>query len=443
MILRDFLAIYISKFIILISRIFKGGSNFPGKVALKISPNIFAKVSKDYELILITGTNGKTTTTSMIASALKNLNYSVITNATGANLYTGITSTFIKNYKPNKNKKNYAIIEVDEANLKFITKYKVPKIIVITNLFRDQLDRYGEIYTTLNKILEGINDDSTLLLLNGEEPLLNNINTKNPKKFFGLNLQNDKEIDINAEGKFCVKCKEPYKYNFISYNHLGDYYCENCGYKRPHIDYLVDEVLDITSNSSSFKTNNNIVNLKLGGLYNIYNAISSYATLKEIGLLDSEIVSSLETQENSFGRQEEVQIGKTKVKIILVKNPAGYNEALNTISLSENNKNIAFLLNDNYADGRDISWIYDVNFESLKSLDLENVYISGKRLYDMAIRLKIAGIKGNYELFNTNEDLIYAIENSNCEFLYILATYTAMTELRKYLYSSKYIKKLW
>ena len=150
-------------------KVFKGGTNFPGKVALKIDRNILKVVSKNYKVILVTGTNGKTTTTSMIYNVLKGNGLDVITNATGANLYPGIVSTFVANYKFSSNKERYAVIEVDEANLKFITEYITPEIITVTNLFRDQLDRYGEVYTTLNKILEGVvKVPSTTLLLNGD-----------------------------------------------------------------------------------------------------------------------------------------------------------------------------------------------------------------------------------------------------------------------------------
>ncbi len=154
--IKSLLSILISKIIIKLSKIlFKGGSNFPGKIALKLDKNILGTVAKDYKIILVTGTNGKTTTTSMIYNMIKSSNKAVITNSTGANLEPGITSCFIDNYRFNKDtSEKYAVIEVDEANLKFITEYVTPKIIIITNLFRDQLDRYGEVYTTLNKILE-------------------------------------------------------------------------------------------------------------------------------------------------------------------------------------------------------------------------------------------------------------------------------------------------
>ena len=222
------LTLFLSKHIL------KGGSTFPGTVALKFDKNILKKVSDGYKVILVTGTNGKTTTTSMITNILKKTNTNVITNNTGANLYRGIVSCFIDNYKFFNKKANggYAVIEVDEANLKFVTDFISPEIITITNLFRDQLDRYGEVYTTLDKILEGvIKVPKAKLILNGDDSLFGKLPIKNKILYYGFNcnINNNTKIDVNADAKFCKLCKSQYEYNFITYNHLGDYYCPNCG----------------------------------------------------------------------------------------------------------------------------------------------------------------------------------------------------------------------
>lgn len=447
--IKDFFSIVISKILIKSSKVlFKGGSNFPGRVALKLNKNVLKTAASGYEVILITGTNGKTTTTSMIYNMLKDSGKSVITNATGANMLPGIVSCFISNYKWKKSSvKRYAVIEVDEANVKLVTEYISPKIITITNLFRDQLDRYGEVYTTLNKILDGIiKVPDTALVLNGDESLLGDLGLSNKTVYYGFNcpINDQSKIDINADAKFCKKCKSPYKYNYIIYNHLGDFYCDECGYKRPELDYSVERITEITSNGSLVWINGNEYYINQPGSYNIYNALCAFSVAKTLGIQNNIIFASLKSQSSSFGRQESINIEGKQIKIILVKNPAGFDEAIKTITLDKRNMAVAFLLNDNYADGRDVSWIWDVKFENLKGLDINKVMVSGIRLYDMAVRLKVAGL--NYEGFDiceNNEALLKSIIDLETPTVYILATYTAMINLRKFLNNKGYIKKLW
>lgn len=447
--IKSIVSILASKITIFLTKtILKGGTTFPGKVALKIDRNILKKVSQGYKVVLVTGTNGKTTTTSMIYNIAKEDGKKVITNNTGANLFPGIVTTFIDNYKFfSKTEDSYAIIEVDEANLKYITKYITPEIITVTNLFRDQLDRYGEVYTTLNKILEGITlTKDTTLVLNGDESLLGNLELPNKTVFYGFNakINEDTKIDVNADAKFCKFCKAPYEYNHITYNHLGDFYCTGCGFKRAELKYAVNEILDLSPDSSTVKINNLDIEVSQSGVYNIYNALCAFAITKELGVKDESIIKSLENQDSSFGRQESLNIDGKEVKIILVKNPAGYNQALDTLCLNKESFSCAFLLNDNYADGTDVSWIWDVDFEKLNNLNIDEVFISGLRCYDMAVRLKIAGLDEDKFIIETEfENLTSKIKESDNNKIYILATYTAMINYRKHLYSKGYIKKLW
>lgn len=447
--IKSIISIIASKITIFLTKtILKGGTTFPGKVALKIDKNILSKVSKGYKVVLITGTNGKTTTTSMIYNIIKESGNKVITNNTGANLFPGIVTTFIDNYRFfSKTEDSYAVIEVDEANLKYITQYINPEIITVTNLFRDQLDRYGEVYTTLSKILEGINiSPNTTLVLNGDESLLGKLELPNKTVFYGFNasIGDNKDIEINADAKFCKFCKSPYEYNHITYNHLGDFYCTGCGFKRSSLKYAVNEVLELTPDSSTVKLNDLEVTISQSGAYNIYNGLCAYAVTKELGINDSYIKKSLQNQDSSFGRQEALTIDGKDVKIILVKNPAGYNQALDTLCLNKDTFSAAFLLNDNYADGTDVSWIWDVDFEKLPTLNINEVFISGIRCYDMAVRLNVAGLnKDKFIIEETFEDLTEKIKNSKNDKVYVLATYTAMINFRKYLHSKGYIKKLW
>ncbi|MBW9148824.1 Mur ligase family protein [Clostridium sp. CM028] len=447
--IQSLLSILVSKSIMKLSKfLFQGGTNFPGKIALKLDKNILKTIANNYEVILITGTNGKTTTTSMIYSIVKDSNKQVITNNTGANMYTGIVACFISNYSFKKScEKKIAVIEVDEANVKFVTEYISPRIITVTNLFRDQLDRYGEVYTTLKKILEGVEKVPTAtLLLNGDESLFGNLNLKNDIVYYGFGTKvNDNNIvDINADAKFCTICKSPYEYNFITYNHLGDFYCSGCGYKRPKLTYSVDKIVDLNTSGSTVHINNKEYYINQPGTYNIYNALCAYSVAKLLGLEDTSIEHSLKTVASSFGRQETLNIEGKEVKIILVKNPAGYDEAVNTINLDKRKINLSLLLNDNYADGKDVSWIWDVNFERLTSLNINKIMISGIRLYDMAIRLKVAGFTSESFLLCKNEEsLLHQIKACDGEIVYILATYTAMINLRKSLHAKGYIDKIW
>ena len=447
--IKTIISILSAKFTLFLTKtILKGGTTFPGRVALKIDKNILSKISKGYKVILVTGTNGKTTTTSMIYNIIKESGHPVITNNTGANLFPGIVTTFVDSFKfGSKVKDNYAVIEVDEANLKYITEYITPEVITVTNLFRDQLDRYGEVYTTLNKILEGIyNVPETTLVLNGDESLLGKLDLKNPVHFYGFDkaVNDNKTIEINADAKFCKFCKTPYEYNFVTYNHLGDFYCPNCGYKRSDLMYAVTDIININADKSTIKFNDLEVSINQSGTYNIYNGLCAYSIAKELGIDDSAIKKSLENQSSSFGRQETINIEGKDVKIFLVKNPAGYNQSLDTICLNKEKFAAAFLLNDNYADGQDVSWIWDVDFEKLTETNIDEVYISGLRAYDMAVRLKTAGLNPNkFVIEEQYEALTEVIKNGSCDKLYILATYTAMINYRKYLHSKGYIKNLW
>lgn len=443
------MSILSSKFTAFLAKhIVKGGSNFPGKIALKIDKSILKVVSKGYKVILVTGTNGKTTTTSMIYNILKENKLNVITNSTGANLYAGIVACFISNYSFFKRKENpYAVIEVDEANVKFITEYLTPEIITVTNLFRDQLDRYGEVYTTLVKILEGINKvPESKLVLNGDESLLGKLELKNPIVYYGFNtpIKENASLDLNADAKFCKFCKAPYSYELVTYNHLGSFYCPECGYKRAELNYAINKIFDLTAENSSVLINDTEIFISQSGAYNIYNGLCAFSIAKELGIDDSVIKASLQNQSSSFGRQEQISIDNKDVQIILVKNPAGYNQALDTLALNKAEFSAAFMLNDNYADGRDVSWIWDVDFEKISALNIEDIFVSGIRMYDMAVRLKIAGLDVNkFILEEDYEELTNKIKNSVSKKVYILATYTAMINYRKYLHSKGYIHKLW
>lgn len=446
--MKKILSIIVTKIVIMVLKLKKKGSSFPGKIALKICPDILKHVSKNVDTILITGTNGKTTTTALTNHIFNNSFINCFSNSTGANMLPGIVATYIKNYSLfNKKISKTAIIEVDEASLKYICEFIEPKIIAVTNIFRDQLDRYGEVYTTLNYIKEGIKlCTNSKLILNGDEPLLCSLEKiYNSKYYFGFEnyKNNSNQESLNVEATNCKFCGSPYEYNFITYNHLGDFKCSKCDFKREDLDFSVSDILENNINESIIKIKNNIITINQGGIYNIYNVLCAYAISSICSIPDYIVIDSIKTFSNVFGRQETFKIKNNEVTMFLVKNPAGFNETLNTINLNKQNEfSLGFLLNDNFADGQDISWIYDVNIEMINNFKLKDVFTGGTRTHDMALRLNLGEVK-NINTFEKYEDILDYLENKENETVYILCSYTCMLEFRRFLHSKKYIDSIW
>lgn len=419
----------------------------PGRVALAVDKNILNKISHNYKVILITGTNGKTTTTSMIADILTSSNLKVITNSTGANMLSGVTCCFVENFSFRDRSEKWAVIEVDEAYLSSVTKRLSAQIIVVTNIFRDQLDRYQELYMTVGKILDGIknNNDSTLVL-NGDCSILGGLELPNKKVYYGFSssVQSFEDNSNNADMKFCKFCSSKYEYNNLILGCLGDFYCSNCGYKREELTYICGEVEKLTPSFSEVEFNETKFNIMQPGVYNIYNALCAYSVAKLIGLDDQNIREVFESYKTPFGRGEIFDLEGRVATIFLVKNPTGYNQVINTISAENEDYDCCFFINDNYADGVDTSWIWDVDFEKIANTNIKNIFASGIRAYDMAVRLKIAGLPQSDIFVDVNfDEIVDKILKSDSKKIYILTTYTAMLEFRKKLYFKGYIKKIW
>ena len=230
------------------------GSTLPGKLALQFDKDILQNLAKNYEIVVVTGTNGKTLTTALTVGILKEVYGQVLTNPSGANMITGITTTFLT-AKSSKTGKNIAVLEIDEASLSRICDYIHPSLFVITNIFRDQMDRYGEIYTTYNMILDAIRKAPTAtVLLNGDSPLFYKPAIPNPVQYFGFDLEKGPAqlAHYNTEGILCPDCQGILKYEHNTYANLGAYICENCGCKRPDLDYRLTELVELTNNRSRF-----------------------------------------------------------------------------------------------------------------------------------------------------------------------------------------------
>ena len=411
-----------------------GGSSLPGKFALKMNRNILTKISRKWSVILVTGTNGKTTTSDMIVKALQAGGLTVINNSAGANMTPGIVTTFIKYYRFFDRRDNrYAVIEVDEAYMRQVTSMLNPEMIVVTNIFRDQLDRYGETTTTYKFILDGIkNAPNAKLILNGDESMLGNMQITNECKYFGFDSYGESNMATNTESMFCRDCKSKYEYDSVVFNHLGHYRCSVCGHTRPGLNYSVTDVM-LSTTGSQFLVSEFELSVGVPGLYNIYNAVAAYAVATEVGVAGSTIKKSLALQASKFGRFETIPVDDKRMRLLLIKNPAGCNQCIDTVTIDESPVSLVFLLNDKYADGRDVSWIYDANFEHFTRMNVAKVIVGGDRAYDMAIRLKVAGLdKVNFTICNDFGEVLDAVRSQEHD-VYAFTTYTAMTSFRQFL----------
>ena len=420
------------------------GTSLPGMLLLKLNQSILGILSAKYRVILVTGTNGKTTTASLITKILKDSGHSVICNATGANMLSGIVTLFVKH--ENDQKKEFAVIEIDEANVPLYSAIGDAECIVCTNLFRDQLDRYGEIHTAMEKIKKGIDNlPGIKIILAADEPLFNFDGSN--KIYYGFDVAptDGKEDVSNIEASYCPKCNGIYTYEFYTYNHLGKYKCASCGTSRPTLNYSVRQIIEMGSNYVEFLIDDNIVlKSNSGGLFSIYNIMAAYVTTRELGVGVQSIINSIENFKPQFGRHESIRFFDKQIKLMLVKNPVGFNESIKLSGLDNGEKYNCFMLNDNYADGKDISWIWDVDFENL-ALEHEEVIVSGSRSVDMAIRLAVAGQDRDKILIESDVHLLIkklkACPKNRCICVY--ATYTAMLEFRRDLAREKIIQYSW
>ena len=432
----------------------KGGSTFPGKLALRLCPDVLGELAKDIHCIVVTGTNGKTTTSRMVEQMLKDSGRTYFCNKSGANLLTGITAEFANNAKASgKKRKDWALIECDEAAFKTVSKYVDPEYVIVTNVFRDQLDRYGEITHTLENIVVGVkNSKNAVLCLNADCSMTASIAKEVDNKilFYGVNGPIYKErVHEASDAPYCINCKHEYEYEYITFGHLGKYRCPYCGYSRPEPDVAVTHVEGTDEKGSRFTLKafgkENDVTLNLPGGYNIYNAAAASCLAQAMGIDAETAIPALSDFEVGFGRMEEFELNGVSTRMILIKNPAGCNQVLNFLSNLSEPSVFVVGLNDNFADGTDISWIWDVDFETLPRIEdkITKVYVTGIRAYDMATRLKYAGIKPEVMEVETDYDKLLDDITSQDLPVYIMPTYTCMMDFRA-IVSKKYgLKNFW
>jgi UDP-N-acetylmuramyl tripeptide synthase len=421
-----------------------GGTALPGLMAERFDPNLASKLAASLPngVILVTGTNGKTTTTKLLAAALEAKGERVLTNQAGSNLKRGVVSTLIKaSNLRGRTTATMGLFEVDEASLRLVAPLLQPRQIIVLNLFRDQLDRYGELDTTAKLIGEGIAATEAKLILNADDPLVASLATYASKpenvSYFGIEGLPAElaTADRNAaDSDRCPICSERLSFSRIFYAHLGHYRCPNKHFDRPQPVIAMTRHEQADADGTRFEVSvggkRHQASITLPGVYNLYNALAALASATVAGVDLETSLKSFSSTTAAFGRVEAIEWRGRKLLLLLIKNPTGATQVIETFLVRADQPKVLIAINDNYADGRDVSWLWDVPFERLTKSKAE-VVSSGLRATDMRLRLHYAELDSHLEpeLANALDRLVAGLKEG--ETGYILPTYTAMLALRK------------
>ncbi len=424
-----------------------GGTTLPGKLLSTVDPGAVDRLAARLPRgsVLVSATNGKTTTTAMVAEILgEGLAY----NHSGANLLSGVTSTLLASRGA-----ELGLFEVDEAALPEVARRLHPQVVALGNLFRDQLDRYGELELVAERWRAAIAElPDALLVVNADDPLLGMLARGRPHTIsYGLDDPRHARASLQhaADSKYCLDCGTPYEYAAAYVGHLGDWRCPSCGLARAPLEVAAREIelrglagTEFTLVSAAGSTR---VRLLLPGLYNVYNATAAAAIAGALGTPLAEIAAGLERFVAAFGRFERIAVGDKRLLLLLIKNPAGANEAVGTLLDGSPPRLAVVALNDEIADGRDVSWIWDVDFEPLLS-GLERVVVSGSRAAELALRFAYGGLERHrIEVVPELEaalDRGLELTGAGGE-LVILPTYTAMLGLRRIVARRGLVPDFW
>jgi len=427
--MRKLLAIWITKLLITAGKLGgKKGSSTPGRFALLICPDILKYLSSQIKenIVVVCGTNGKTTTNNLLYSVLLSQGKSVVCNNVGANMLEGVTTAFVNSANIwGRINADYASIEIDEISTVKVFEHFLPDYMIITNLFRDQLDRYGEIDITIEYLTKSLAmSKNTTLILNADDPLVVALGKKCGNKAVYFGVSEDVGISLNEtkEGRFCSFCGNELTYNYYHYSQLGDYVCSKCGFQRPEVSYAATNV-NIES-GICFDVDNRNICVNYRGFYNIYNILAAYSVCSVFNLNLDNLNKTLSNYKPQIGRMESFYIGK-QVIFNLSKNPAGFNQAISTVKSDGRTKDVVVVINDNAQDGKDISWIWDVDFERLKDVNVNTFTASGIRHNDVCVRFKYADFENFEDISDVKTAIIEALK-SNAEVLYVLVNYTAL-----------------
>ena len=422
----------------------KGATSLPGVLALKICPDILKRLSKGVNVIAVTGTNGKTTSCRMTEKALQNAGKKVFSNRSGANLIGGITTDFIMNANVfGKPKCDWAVIECDEATTPKVFPAIAPKAVIVTNLFRDQTDRYGGVLAPRDMIAKALNDSpETIVCINADCPLTSSIADmiNNKKVYFGMDCAKAAKLD-ETESLECPVCGEKMSYSYATYSNLGGFSCPKCGAHRHDADVAITELLGANTFKLRVNGGMKVCEVKLPSIYNMYNAAGTIAAIGAAGLDTAPAFEAVRDFDCGFGRMERFNLGKKGAQMLLIKNTAAVNQTLEYISEQIGAKTVVFTMNNRAADGRDPGWLEDANFEILAEDDnIKEIIVGGEIAELLTERLKKAGLECRTQ--NDYALLIKELEEKE-EYIYIMPSYTAMLDLRQRLVNKLGGKNFW
>jgi UDP-N-acetylmuramyl tripeptide synthase len=421
-----------------------GGTSLPGKVLLRLQHDAIARLAAEmpHGSVVISATNGKTTTASLLAAILERAGIAPVHNRAGANMAGGVATALLDATRGGNVVGDLGLFEVDEAWTASIVEQSRPAVVMLGNLFRDQLDRYGELETLAESWRAMIAElpDETRVVLNADDPLLAGIADHRPNTLlFGLEDRSHTERAPRhaADSKFCRRCGAALEYSAVQLGHLGDYHCPNGDLARPHPEVaatrIVTHGMSGTSVTIATPAGEVRAELPIPGLYNVYNAVAATAVAHALGIPPGTIADGLAEARAVFGRVETLQIAGLPVALLLIKNPTGANEVLRTICESPGEFDLWIALNDKIADGRDVSWVWDADFELLAGR-LRRAVCSGTRAEEIALRLAYAGVEReriaiDHEIEASFDDAVAAAAAAGGT-IFALPTYTALLELR-------------
>ncbi|MDI3340588.1 MAG: MurT ligase domain-containing protein [Sphaerobacter sp.] len=434
-----------------------GGTAAPGVVASRVDPAILDKLARQVAAgcVVVAGTNGKTTTARMLAGICACAGLRVIHNRTGSNLVRGITAAFAaQSSLTGRPRGDVAVIEADEAAFPEVVRRTRPRLILLLNLFRDQLDRYGELDTVAARWGETLRalPPTTIVLVNADDPALATLTEglTAPRRTFGLRDGRHQldQLPHAADAATCRRCGAPLTYARLFLSHLGDYVCTGCGYRRPPLDTAAREVAlcGLEELTLTLETADGPLALRVGvpGLYNAYNALAAAAAALALGLPPVAVAEGLAAFRSAFGRIERVTYRGRRLVIVLIKNPVGFNEVLRMLEMGGAAPTL-ILINDLDADGRDVSWLWDVDAERLRDAPVP-LYTGGIRGDEMALRLKYAGVPPERlvplgDLPDALDSFVDDLPPDGTGF--VLPTYTAMLRLREVLAARGVVHSFW
>ena len=432
-----------------------GGTSLPGKVLTRLEPHAIGLLAGRLERgsLVISATNGKTTTAAMVAAILERTGRRLVHNRAGANMAGGVASALAAASRRGGRELDgdLGLFEVDEFWLGPVVEELQPRAVLLANLFRDQLDRYGELDTIADRWAEVVarRPAGTQLVLNADDPLVADLGRGADPLYFGVEDDGvaHTELQHASDSKHCRRCGHAYVYEAAYMGHLGRYHCPNCGNRRPAPSVAAESVQLRGIRSAAFTLRapqgSTRVELPLPGLYNVYNALGAAALCLALGVELPTVAAGLGAVEPAFGRAETVDLGGRPTSILLVKNPAGANEVLRTLALEGGRLDLFGVLNDRIADGRDVSWVWDADWETLAP-HVERVTCSGTRAAELALRMKYAGVPA--ERLAVVEDLAQGLDRAlegGRGPLYALPTYTALLELRELLAARGQAAEYW